>query len=425
MNAQINSVCGICIEPFNRVRKLVKCKCEYECCIVCTKQYMLSGHEDAHCMNCKIGWDRNFLINNFDLKFINNQYKKHREDILIEREMLLMPGTQIHVEREIKLEELNKRKKEIKQQITELKKENDIIEKEIFNMRYSNEKKQEKSQFIRKCPNGDCRGFLSQNLKCGICNIWACGECREVKGSSKDSEHTCDQEILESVKMLEKETRNCPKCSYRIYKTEGCSQMYCSPEFGGCGTAFCWNTGKIEVEIHNPHYFDYLRKINNGHVERNPNDVICGRELNNHFITSLSRKNGVTAKLLDITRNVKHIKYVNLPKYNPRDRNNGNLDLRITYMRQKISKDDMKKLVQRREKDNMKKREITNLLTMFINSMIDILYRYYYDQEPNINTYIKEIQSLRFYTNECFETISKTYKSNELYLCEKFSLKAN
>lgn len=423
--------CGICIENFNKSsRKLVKCVCNYECCTSCAKHYLLSIKEDAHCMNCKIAWDRNFLVNNFEVKFINTEYKKHREDVLMEREMTLMPSTQIYVEQEIKLEELQKRRKEIKKQIHELCLEDYNISVMINDIRYGIDKNTQRNEFIRKCPNGDCRGFLTSNLKCGICNIWACGDCREVKGLTRDSEHQCNPEIVESIKALDKETRTCPKCSYRIYRIEGCSQMYCSPEFGGCGTAFCWNTGKIETQIHNPHYFEYLRKTNNGFVERNPNDIICGRELDNNFVRMLSSQTYASKKILDITRNIQHIRFMDLPKYTPRDRNQGNLDLRIKYMRQEIDKTKMKVLIQRREKENMKKREITNVINMFINSMIDIIYRYYYEGNSQKyqnafklqNIFLKEMNSLREYTNECFKNISNTYKCVELSIHDSFEL---
>jgi len=415
--------CGICIENFNKSsRKRVKCVCDYECCTYCAKQYLLSINEDAHCMNCKIAWDRNFLVNNFEVKFMNTEYKKHREDVLVEREMTLMPSTQIYVEQEIQLEELQKRKREIKKMIEELFEEDNNITKIIRDIKNDNTKNTDRNEFIRKCPNGDCRGFLTSNLKCGICNIWACGECREVKGLTRDSEHTCNPEIVESIKALDKETRTCPKCSYRIYRIEGCSQMYCSPEFGGCGTAFCWNTGKIEMQIHNPHYFEYLRKTNNGFVERNPNDIICGRELDNNFVRMLSTKSYVTKQILDITRNIQHIRFMVLPKYAPRDRHQGNLDLRIKYMRKSIDKTKMKMLIQRREKENMKKREITNVFNMFINSMIDILYRFYYEVNSfNLQkVFLQEMNSLREYTNRCFENIFKTYKCSEFYIETNF-----
>ena len=419
--------CGICIENFNKsARKRVKCSCEYECCRHCAKQYLLSINEDAHCMNCKIAWDRNFLVNNFEVKFINDEYKKHRENVLMEREMTLMPSTQIYVEKEIRLEELQKRKKEIKKMIEELFQEDRNINIMIMDINSSSNKHTERNEFIRKCPNGDCRGFLTSNLKCGICNIWACGDCREVKGLKRDSEHICNPEILESVKALDKETRTCPKCSYRIYRTEGCSQMYCSPEFGGCGTAFSWKTGDIETKIHNPHYYDFLRKVNNGEIPRNPDDIVCGA-YNVHSACSdivskyyKRRRPASGIDVIKIVKNITHMKYVDLPRYVS---NKSNLDIRIKYLKNKIDKDGLKKLLQRREKENIKLREKHDVLTMFIDCIIEILSRYCDDENKNYEQYKNEITYLRNCVNDCFVDISKIYKCEKVIIKPNFTIK--
>ena len=129
----------------------------------------------------------------------------------------------------------------------------------------------ERRVFVRACPAGDCRGFLSQVWKCGMCDNWTCPDCHEVKGLEKDGPHMCDPNSVETAKMLAKDSRPCPKCASVIFKIDGCDQMFCTQ----CHTAFSWRTGRVEMgTIHNPHYYEYQRQ--RGTVPRNPGDVPCG-----------------------------------------------------------------------------------------------------------------------------------------------------
>lgn len=73
-----------------------------------------------------------------------------------------------------------------------------------------------------KCPDSECRGFLSTAYKCGTCQMWACPDCLVIKGRDKDSEHTCDPGQKESVALIIKESKPCPKCGERISKIDGC-----------------------------------------------------------------------------------------------------------------------------------------------------------------------------------------------------------
>jgi hypothetical protein len=226
-------------------------------------------------MSCNVGWNRKFMVENFEKTFMTRQYKEHREEVLIEREIGMLQATQPHVEREIRMEKIHK-------EICELRDEYfrnlNKLENELMDL--VNGEVSERKKFVRKCPNGECHGFLSSALKCELCDCWACGDCREVKGftaEDKDS-HECNKDILESVKVLDKDSKGCPNCSALIFKIEGCDQMYCVE----CHTAFSWRTLKIEKGvIHNPHFFEYQRRMNNGTAPRNPLDVQCGRELDN------------------------------------------------------------------------------------------------------------------------------------------------
>lgn len=80
----------------------------------------------------------------------------------------------------------------------------------------------EKRAFVKACVVTGCRGFLSTQYKCGICDTWVCPDCHEIKNGQKDQEHVCKPETVESIKLIAKQTRPCPKCGTVISKVDGC-----------------------------------------------------------------------------------------------------------------------------------------------------------------------------------------------------------
>jgi hypothetical protein len=197
------------------------------------------------------------------------------------------------------------------------------------------EKAKEKREFIMKCPDGDCRGFLSTAYKCGTCAKWTCHSCLEVVGLEKDAAHTCKADAVESAKMIQKETRPCPKCGARIYKIDGCDQMWCVMD--GCNTAFSWNTGKVVTgTVHNPHYYEWLRRTGGGHMERNLADIPCGglpgyRDMlpiyDNKHLPHL-----VLTQVMEIHRKLVEHLDLRLPRYPQTPPAHANKDVNVRYL---------------------------------------------------------------------------------------------
>lgn len=397
------NTCNICVEDYNKsFRTKVTCRCGFEACRNCIKTYLVDQMSDAHCMSCKVQWDRQFLTDSFEKTFMMKTWKNHRENILYERELSMMPETQVYVEKIIELEKKENEKKNIEEEINNLFMRLDECKNEIHKLKTTSVDLSCRREFIRHCPNGDCRGFLNITLKCNICEMWACGDCREVKGDSRNSEHVCKEDILASVKSLEKDTKPCPKCASSIFKIDGCNQIWCY----NCHTAFDWKTLRIETgTIHNPEYFDYLKKSGK-EIPRTEGDIPCGREISNYFIARNVCK--FLKKDLDIMRSIIHIREIELRRFNPGNIDDRNRDIRIKYMMKMIDKDKLKLLLQKREKETQKKIEISNLLKMYIQCMTDIFYRFKEDYE-NRKHYYSEIKELKKFTNECFEKISKSY----------------
>jgi len=220
----MSTSCNVCTSDFNKSSNIkITCfKCDFECCRKCVKTYVLSKNENAHCMSCKIEWDRKFLTDNMDNLFMTKTYKEHRESVCFDREMGMLQGTQVYVEKAIKLEALKNELKETKTLIADLKLKQINLEREIHIENQTTVLAAKK--FVRRCPNGDCLGFLSTSLKCDLCEVFACSECHEIKGKTAQEKesHQCKAEVIESVKMIESDSKPCPTCSSLIFKIEGC-----------------------------------------------------------------------------------------------------------------------------------------------------------------------------------------------------------
>ena len=98
--------CSICCEKYNKsTRKPILCTyCDNTYCYQCTKRYLLESHEDPHCMNCRHQWNREYLDSIFPKVFMNKELKRHRENVLLEREKSLLPSTQGAVEQRKKID---------------------------------------------------------------------------------------------------------------------------------------------------------------------------------------------------------------------------------------------------------------------------------------------------------------------------------
>ena len=238
--------CTICCEKYTiQLRKPVTCQyCEFCACTVCIKKYLTAGLLDAHCMGCKRAWNDEFLDMNFTKAFRTGAYKKHREDILLDREVALLPTRQPRVEAKVKMNEVEAEMKLVHKELQEWDtKRQEILRKSSTLSRkltrYSAESEgrpppawtlaegekagtPDRAKFVMKCPDGECRGFLSTAYKCGTCQKWACPDCLVIKGKDKDAEHTCDPGVKETVALIIKESKACPKCGERISKIDGC-----------------------------------------------------------------------------------------------------------------------------------------------------------------------------------------------------------
>lgn len=438
--------CQVCYETFNKSNhSKVSCYCDFVQCTSCAEKYLLDTPNDPHCMNCKTGWNREKLLENFTKKFVGKTFKERRENLLFERERALMPATQPAAERTKKISDLRKQISVKDALVSKLFHEQTQILNEpcandedrlvryrrfLENKATSDETYRDRMyleyqtnllmsrpansgprrEFIRACPANDCRGFLSTGWKCGMCDTKVCPTCHEIKTGD---DHECKPENVETARLLAKDTRPCPKCASMIFKIDGCDQMYCT----ACNTAFSWRSGQVETgRVHNPHYYDYLRRINNGEIPREPGDIVqnqCGVLPHANHINQVIRlfPNGQIAIsfLLQIVQVYWHIDHVIIPRVQPVAVNTE--DLRINYMIGDLSEENFKKELQKLEKARQKKSEIHDILTTYQNVTRDQL-RLIVDNQhniPEVTRICRELFTLRDYINEQMSIVSKRY----------------
>ena len=113
--------CAICCSSFTKsLRKKMECSnCHFECCSQCMKQFILSSATEAKCMKCNIALSILFLYRNFSKKFVLD-YRRHRQDILWNRELYHLPRISEYVGWKNKETESRKKSIEYKDNILTL-----------------------------------------------------------------------------------------------------------------------------------------------------------------------------------------------------------------------------------------------------------------------------------------------------------------
>lgn len=426
--------CSICVEPLNRsTRKPVECLyCNHQSCRKCVETYLLGSSLDPHCMNCSKFWSFNFMESQFTKVFLNGDLRNHRQIVLLDREKSMLPATQEHVIKKKKEIEIKQKIKEHEEKLKYYRKlageENYqvfLLKREIRNIDYN---VTTPKVFIRKCPLDNCKGYLNTQWNCEMCKNKICKDCNEIKS---DILHICNEEVKQSIELINKDCKPCPSCATLIHKLVGCDQMFCV----GCKTGFSWRTGKIETGvIHNPHYYEWVRKSNGGNIPRNPLDNPCGGLPTYRSLDSLLYNSKIPALdihvLADIHIAVSHILNYELRRYIPTEVNN--LDLRVSFLMDKLSEDEFKHSLVIREKEREKKQEFLNIYQMFVDISSDIFRKYmtemplsHNNKEQYTKKIIVEFISLIIYFNDTFENLGKRFNCVYPGITGKYSFVSN
>lgn len=431
--------CVVCTER-RRVKVWVTCpKCSFACCRSCVKTYLLGLPEmTPKCMSCGIRWTLDFIADHTDDAFHNHEYREHRAKILLERERSLLPETQPFVEREKRKVVLKEKAAKLEERIQKL----EAKAKELKNRRFAirmelNEVAMRDGEakhgapgverkFIGHCPAGECRGFLEhkdRKYQCGLCETEVCKECRKVKGEEPEGEHKCNPDDVETAKLISSSTKPCPSCSVPIFKTEGCDQMYCVK----CHTAFSWQTGALEKgRIHNPHYYEFMRRQNGGVAPREPGDIVCGGLPGVWQLTNRMTHLNILSRVISAAHEVSgHIRAVELPHYQVVHNEGENRDLRVKYMMDKITPEGWQAMLKKREKKKEKYAGVYLILRMTTDTIDTLLQNF-----MTVNTkrdgerIVDELENLREYTNQQLRKLATNLGNKVPHIAENWSFKS-
>jgi hypothetical protein len=418
MSTSTSSTCSICCDAFNKsIRASIVCPaCKLNACRKCIRTYLLGSSELPHCMGCKNQWGRDFLIRATLKSFVNKEYHQHRANLLLEQEKSRIPETMPAVENYLKIDEEKKELALKRKQIIELREKlwvckhaEETHRDNIRKYTYGEIPKNVKRTFKRACPVNDCRGFLSTQWKCGVCNIWVCPTCMEAKGEQKNAPHECNPDTVATAALLKKETKNCPSCAAMIYKISGCDQMWCTQ----CHIAFSWKTGRrVNGVVHNPHFYQWQNGGGGAANVNVPGAVMCGGLPALHLLNGMLRRLGfqgvpggyhgwnmgdtqtdilsifddplsganmkkISIFIIRLHQNFQHFSRVNLRYIRNRCQAvTDNRDLRIKYVVKEITEKKLKSDIARRDKIKEKRTAILHIYellnTVFTESFRDI-----------------------------------------------------
>ena len=403
MSSTQASMCAVCCDPFTKqVRKPIVCPvstCGYSACHTCYKTFLTTdGVTSSKCMQCNTEFTPAFLKRHFTETFIKTDLRQHFTEILVQRQIAQLPMSQPRAEREIQARAKASEVADIEKLIKSLLIQKRILQDDIRFLRtapaHGSADNDTVAAFQRKCCDPECPGFVSSAWKCGICSKFSCSHCHEVKGTTREETeaHECDPQTVESIKFLKTDTKPCPGCGVYIHKTAGCDQMFCT----SCKQLWSWKTGRIEKNGHNPHYLEWMRNRGaggGGGLQRDPQDVQCGREVDRAFTYTMSANYTRLAKCKDETvresldtffqkqfpdlgRSLIHLRHYDIRHFQEEaDTEQRGASLRVGFLCKDFSTTSFRRRVFNLNKTGEISRNIMDLLVAVQNAAADILYR--------------------------------------------------
>jgi len=439
--------CTICFDPFNAsTRKPIRCpidSCAKTACRTCYQTFLCGDDVSVpKCMFCATQFTHSQLQHiGLTKSFLLGDFAKHQQDVLFAQEQAMLPAAQAAVAHDRLIKNIDDQIKDVSSQIkqlTALKLDLLRTKRQLQRQGPGQDHADQADTFIHRCADSGCNGFVSSAWKCATCDKYTCPHCRELKTERDDPLHVCNPDSVASVALLKNDTKPCPNCKVPVHKTEGCDQMFCTQ----CKRLWSWNTGKFETRGHNPHYLQWMRDNHPGGIPRDPNDVLCGREIDprllhqlndgiNHTLRrtmtmdhmSLPEHQLVSTQLHEAFKfigSIPHLRFHDLPRFII-DRTNINLHARKAFVSNSMSLSRFKQTTRRNHLLTIKNEHIAQLIQAVIQATTDIAFRFLHQllhhsilNQHTFASFTLELNNLHTYANQELIHIHHDFQSKHI-----------
>lgn len=380
--------CPICVET-PPPSAFVSCpSCQSSVCHKCIRIFCKTmGTGDIHCMTCKFPWERSFAFRALPPSMMHSTMKTQREETLYDLEKAKLPATMALMALDAQRAQIQAKIEKLRVQISALQSEeykcvterdhlragmaSDPTRVKQTKLTRAARQEQEKHIVVCQCPKQDCRGYVMKgDMKCGLCSVLVCKACQAIV--LEISEHTCNPSDVASLKLIQKDCKQCPGCRAPSRKVEGCNQVWCIC----CKQAWNWETREIIQggNIHATDYFNYMR----ANPQAVPLGAACGdgARMRIDVARHLPRLRKAYPKVVTayIADKISHCFRVTEEYIGDRPRvKTDDCDLRIAYLNGEIDENRWKSLLHMRDKQFTLNAEIQRLRKAFQTTMRELL----------------------------------------------------
>ncbi len=188
------SFCYICFDSFNASSHTpIICpflSCSKTACRKCYQTFLCGDDVSVpKCMFCNTQFTHSILHHiGLTKTFLTGDFAKHQQDILFAQEQAMLPAAQAVVAHDKLVKNIDHQIKDIYAQIKALiALKNDLIQTKRQLQRHDpsniDAEAAATDQFIHRCADSDCNGFVSSAWKCATCDKHTCAS-RCAKGTS-------------------------------------------------------------------------------------------------------------------------------------------------------------------------------------------------------------------------------------------------